>query len=253
MKERCESMKRLAICALIGILALCLTAPAAASDEQLKQLTAEAMKNYEKFQSQVQDLTMVQESMTKTGQGDMEMVMTIMTKGDNLRVDNQIKTPQGEMKTVIIANEEGAWFISPFTGKKAVPKEKATSMQAGQLWWAPYLEKGELVGEEEVNGRPAYVIDLSNAPDAPFNRVWLDKEELIMLKNTAEDAQGKTMEVVFKDFMTLKQGDYKIPKTIVVRQNGQVAAEMKTVDVKVNQGLSDVLFDPDQVDITQQK
>ncbi len=108
-----------------------------------------------------------------------------------------------------------------------------------------YSEAGyntELKGIEEVNGKPAYKLNV-NRPSGSKSTEYYDKETFLKIKEvqTAE-AQGQTMTT------TNEYGDYKnvdgimIPHTLTISGPMPTPMVMKAVTIKVNGSVDPMLF-----------
>ena len=141
--------------------------------------------------------------------GTIEMPFTAEFKQPNkLRFEF---TMQGMTATQAFDGEVG-WSIMPFLGKTE-PEEMAED-QIKQLknqadFKGPlvdYEEKGhtvELVGEEEIDGTPAYKLEVTRA-DGDVDYLYLDEEYFVEFKSeVTREVQGNEMTMI------MDIGDYK--------------------------------------------
>ena len=114
-------------------------------------------------------------------------------------------------------------------------------------WWELISEKTKIVGTEQVGGRECYVVEIKEE-ESPFTRMWLDKENLVLIKGEYKEAEGEITLWVYSDFKKIKD-NWEIPYKIQMYVDGNLAGSLLVKSLEINKGLSDDLFDPDKVKI----
>jgi outer membrane lipoprotein-sorting protein len=181
--------------------------------------------------------------------GSIEVPFTIEFKRpDLLRLEF---TMQG-MTAVQAFDGETGWAIMPFLGKTE-PEEMAED-QVKQLKnqadfegvLVDYEEKGhqvELLGQEEVDGTPAYKLKVTRA-DGDVDYLYLDEEYFVEFKIEAErEIQGSEM------LITTVLGDYKEVDGLIFAHSlelsfgdGQVQQVVTIQDIELGVELPDERF-----------
>ncbi|MBA7471250.1 hypothetical protein ES707_06555 [subsurface metagenome] len=220
----------------------------------LKKLEAK----YAKFEEEIKDMTTVQEIKVVTPEGEMVSEMQMLRKGEKFRMDTTIEMSQapdmpegmGEMKTIIIYDGKDTWMISSFTGKKKKLSGKDEKQyQRERNWWKLISEKAKLLGTEKVGKRECYVVEIEEEEEEyPFTKLWLDKKNLVLIKNESKGTEGETILLIHSDFRKIK-GDWEMPYKTEMYTDGELMATSLVKSIKINKGLSDDLFDPDKVKI----
>ncbi len=218
----------------------------------LKKLEAK----YAKFEEEIKDMTTVQEIKVVTSEGEMVSEMQMLRKGEKFRMDTTIQMSQapdmpegmGEMKTIIIYDGKDTWMISSFTGKKKKLSGKDEKQyQRERNWWKLISEKAKLLGTEKVGKRECYVVEIEEE-EYPFTKLWLDKRNLVLIKNESKGTEGEIILLIHSDFRKIK-GDWEMPYKTEMYTDGELMATSLVKSIKINKGLSDDLFDPDKVKI----
>lgn len=152
-----------------------------------------------------------------------------------------------EMEFIVIYDGEDIWMISPFTGKEKLSDEEK-QYQTEQNWWDWLKNGAEVVGSEKVDGRDCYVVEVEDEEEVPFTRLWLDKKSLTFIKGESKAPTGEKMVVVNSDFKKIK-GDWEMPYKTQIFEDDELISTTLVKSLKINQGLSDDLFDPDKVEV----
>ena len=187
--------------------------PASAQDEmtaeKLIEKNVEARGGKEKLESI--ETARIQATMTAMGpQGSMEIPVQMEWKApDKMRVEF---TVQG-MKGIQAYDGETGWTLMPFMGKTEPQKMSGeeleqTKDQFQDIRGALYNpeEQGyavEYVGEEEVEGTPAYKLKLTKGDDVTY--YYLDKDYFLEFKTEGKMTTPQGQEVS----MATSIGDYK--------------------------------------------
>lgn len=216
----------------------------------------EAKAKYAKFEKEVKDMTIMQETkmvISEKDKKEMTSEMKILRKGEKFRVETKMQMPDmpeamGEMETVIIYDGEDLWMISSFLGKKKLSDEEAHEYQTERNWWDLISEKAKIVGTEKVDKRECYVVETKEEKEFPFTRIWLDKKSLDLIKGERKQPKEETMLWVHSDFKKVK-GDWEMPYKTEIYTGEKLVSTSLVKSLEINKGLSDDLFDPDKVKV----
>ncbi|MEE8179845.1 MAG: outer membrane lipoprotein-sorting protein [bacterium] len=224
--------------------------------QDLSSIFKELEAKYAKFEEEIKDMTTVQEIKVVTSEGEMVSEMQMLRKGEKFRMDTTIQMSQapdmpegmGEMKTIIIYDGKDTWMISSFTGKKKKLSGKDEKQyQRERNWWKLISEKAKLLGTEKVGKRECYVVEIEEE-EYPFTKLWLDKRNLVLIKNESKGTEGEIILLIHSDFRKIK-GDWEMPYKTEMYTDGELMATSLVKSIKINKGLSNDLFDPNKVKI----
>lgn len=224
--------------------------------EDLSTIAKEAQARYAKFEKEVKDMTIVQE--TVMSEPKMTSQMKMLRKGEKFRMEVKIKMQMpeeaemppgmGQMETIIIYDGKDTWMISSFTGKKKKLSGKDEKQyQRERNWWKLISEKAKLLGTKKIGKRECYVVEIEDK-EYPFTKLWLDKKNLVLIKGESKGAEGEIILLIHSDFRKIK-GDWEMPYKTEMYTDGELMATSLVKSIKINKGLSDDLFDPDKVKI----
>ena len=222
--------------------------------EDLSTIAKEAQARYAKFEKEVKDMTIVQE--TVMSEPKMTSQMKMLRKGEKFRMEVKIKMQMpeeaemppgmGQMETIIIYDGKDTWMISSHMGKRKLPDEEGKQYQRESNWWELLGDAAKIVGSEKVNGRDCYVVEVEEKEEFPFTRLWLDKKSLTLVRGESKGPRGEKVLVVCSDFRKIK-GDWETPYKTEVYMGGRLMSTSVVKSIEINKGLSDDLFDPDKV------
>jgi outer membrane lipoprotein-sorting protein len=203
------------------------------------------------FEKEIKDMAIVQESTMITPERKITSEMKLFSKGEKFRMETKTEMPEaspgmGGMETTMIYDGKDMWMISPFMGKKKLPKEKEKEHQAERNWWGMVSEKAKIVGTEKVGNRECYVVDFTEQKDSHFDKVWLDKKNLVLTKAESKGAKGKAIISRYSDFRKIK-GEWEMPYKTEIYEGNKLLSTTLVKSLQVNKGLSDDLFDPNRV------
>lgn len=206
---------------------------------------------YAEFDKEVKDMAIVQESTMVTPEGKVTSEMKLFSKGKKFRMETKTQMPEsspgmGGMETIMIYDGKDMWMISPFMGKKKLPEEKEKEHQAEKNWWGMVSEKAKIVGTEKVGNRECYVVEIKEKKESHFDKVWLDKKNLVLTKAESKGAKGKAIISLYSDFRKIK-GDWEMPYKTEIYEGNKLMSTTLVKSLKINKGLSDDLFDPNKV------
>ena len=179
----------------------------------------------------------------------MEMPFTITTARPNkIRVESSF---QGS-KIIQTFNGEKGWMLAPMMGnfEPTVLSETELKMlksqgdMDGQLW--DYKKKGnvvELLGEEVINGAPAYHLKITTAAGDIIHQ-YIDKASHQITKVSTKQVIGGAeteIENALSDYRMVK--GISVAHSIATRMNDQTITTIKIDQVKFNEKVDDSLFD----------
>lgn len=213
----------------------------------------EAKAKYAAYEKQVKDMTVLQELKMNTAEGEMTSQAKLLVKGPKFRMDTMTRLPNmpkemGPMQTIVIYDGKDTWMISPFQGNKKLSPEEARQYQAQRNWWSLISEDAKIVGAEKVGDRECHVVEIAQK-DYPFTKIWLDKDNLVLVKGESKGPKGETFLWVQSDFRKI-EGGWEIPYQSQVYADGKLLVTATVKSIEINKGLADDLFDPTQVKAT---
>lgn len=130
----------------------------------------------------------------------MELPLTIMVKKPNMV---KILQEFNGMEIVMAYDGEKAFMINPMTGSTdavEIPEEQAASVKEYNLFRDTFMDNFKagrvtLVGEEAVEGKPAFKLTMKNEAGA-VTTYFIDKETYLTVKSVQTVSQmGQEMEV----------------------------------------------------------
>lgn len=216
-------------------------------------LIKKAEAKYANFYKEVKDITMVQEMKIVMPEGEMTSEMKMMRKGEKYRVVTKMSMPNmpkgmGEMETIIISDGKETWTISSFAGKQKLPEGDEVKHQGNLGWWDSFSKEAKITGSETIKGRDCYVVKFKEEAESYTTRVWIDKNELFLVKSESKGDKGGTMTIVYSDFRKIK-GNWEIPYETEIFSDDKLVTTIKVRSLEMNKGLGDDLFDPDKVEV----
>jgi len=227
------------------------------------ELKAQIEAKYGSFSDEVKNMEMVMESEIKgmegmQGPGPSEIKM--FRKGDKYRMEMKMNIPEGagmpaemrNMTNIMIFDGKDLWSINQFAGKTKIEAD-ADAAKGDQLsWWKDMPENGEIIGSEKVGDRDCYVvetwdIDTSSVTGKGENKIkgWIEKETLLLIQSEFKGAKDETFKTVNSNFQKVK--NWELPYTTEIYVGEELISKTTIKSIKINQGLSDDLFDADKV------
>lgn len=208
-----------------------------------------ARARYANFERKIRDMVVVYNTETSPPQGkSMTSEMKVLKKGKRFRTESVIKMPQGEMKNIVIYDGRDTWIVSPFAGKKKVPRGEEKQYNTERDWREFLSERAEIIGTEQVDRQECYVVLTETDDEHPFTKLWLDKKSLLLRRAEGDGPQGRTMRCEYSDFRRIID-DLEIPYRSEVYIGGELVFTHVVKSLDINTGLSDSLFDPDRIEI----
>jgi len=230
---------------LLGIMSLVLMVGQVLAQD-LASIVKQAEANYAKFENEVKDMTIVQETKVVTPEGEMTSETKMLKKGEKFRMETRIQAPEAPempagMETVIVYDGKDTWMISPFLGMKKLSAEEEKQYQKESNWWKLVSEKAKIVGTEKVGERECYVVEMEEGAEYPFTRLWLDKKNLYLTKGESKGPKKETIVWILSDFRKIK-GTWEMPYKSETYADGKLMSTSLVKTLEINQGLSDDLF-----------
>jgi outer membrane lipoprotein-sorting protein len=238
--------KLLLLLALTSMLAT----PALAYD--MTNLRTDMKAHIEKMMKVVGDVTIQQEATFEAAAAGMSaMKATTYIKGNRWRSDAVMKaTDKGKgMDLEVTSLYDGSDMWSVTMGMKQKLPKGMMGQHGPNGLWNEFPEGAKVTGEEKVNGRDAWKVLYAAAKGAPKSNdgpttVWVDKATFMPIQMESE-AGGKPVRIVMSDFRNVK--GYEMPHLTEMFSDGKKTMTMKVIKLETNKGLSDDLFDPEQL------
>ena len=206
------------------------------------------------FNKKISDMIIENETEILSSEKEVKQRMKIMRKGDKFRIETIMELPVEEksqlnpdaFKTTAIFDGENMWLISPIIGKKRLSDDENRNYQNERNWWDFVSENDKIDGIENVGKYKCYVIEIKEQEGSPFSKIWIDQKSLNMLKSEIEGQDGKTT-FLYSEFQKIKD-KLEIPYKTELYMGERIVSTTKVKSVKINQCLTNDLFDPDKLE-----
>jgi len=222
------------------------------------ELKGQIEAKYGSFSDEVQDMEMVVETESKgmekmQGPGPSEVKM--LRKDNKYRMETKMMMPEGsgmpDMTNIMIYDGEALWSVNQFAGKTKISDDADT--KGDQLsWWKDMPENGKIIGSEKLGDKDCYVveawdIDTSSAAEKGENKIkgWIEKGTLLLIQSEFKGAKDETFKAVNSNFQKVK--NWELPYTTEIYVGEELISKTTIKSLKINQDLSDDLFDADKV------
>lgn len=184
----------------------------------------------------------------KASQMGMEMPMVMqMKQPDKVRV---VTTFNG-MDIVMAYDGVKGYMINPMTGASdpvELPAEQLGDVQRYNMFHNQLLEqfnggKLKLLGEEDVNGQPAYKLEVAAAEEGKPSYIFIDKGSNLIVKTTAtvnQMGQDFEVETYTKEYSDIN--GIKFPKVTSSFVNGMEAGGMTFDKIEIDREMNDSIF-----------
>ncbi|MCK5534562.1 outer membrane lipoprotein-sorting protein [bacterium] len=206
------------------------------------------------FKKEVKDITIVQEMQIQQGKNQVISKNKVYRKGKKYRIETSIPTPSDaettgkmkQMKTIFIFDGRNEWVISPFMGKKKIPPKEQKNYQIGTNWYDQLPTKAKITGSEKIGKHNCYVIEFKPNDSFSFTKIWIEKKNLLLIKAQGQEKKERVLSIINSDFKKIK-GIWEMPYKTNVYYDKQLMSTLVVQSLKLNQELSNDLFDPDKV------
>ncbi len=154
-------------------------------------------------------------------------------------------------KVVNAYDGQDVWMINPFMGDSTpqiVPEEQAKIMKQNNFdsEFLDYADKGytvEYVGQDTVDGKPAYEIKLTKK-DGDIEYHYFDEQSYlpVMMKGFVSSGpqKGAEADIYFNDFRPV--GKLLFPFEMETRTNGSTVQQVNFSDIELNNPMDDSMF-----------
>ncbi|MDI6850400.1 MAG: outer membrane lipoprotein-sorting protein [bacterium] len=173
----------------------------------------------------------------------------VMRKGVKSRTEMEMPI-KGDKKipAIIVFDSLEYWMISPVIGKRKISSSEAKIYGEEERWWEE-AKQPNIVGDENLNGRDCFVIEYKDENGNKTYRLWVEKKEYLLLKSETTEKKNKFTNI-YSDFREVYD-DLKMPFKIETYKNGKLVSTITFKEIKVNQNLSDDLFNIDKIEVRQ--
>ncbi len=231
------------------------------------ELKSQIEAKYGPFSDEIKDMEMVMESETKgvegmEGAGPSEIKM--LKKGEKYRIEMKMSMPEGagmpagmgDMTNIMIFDGKDLWSVNQFAGKTKIQADADAAKGDQMSWWKDMPGNGKIIGSEKLADKDCYVveawnedIDTSSVTTGEKNKIkgWIEKGTLLLIQNEFKGAKGETFKAVNSNFHKVK--NWEMPYTTEIYIGGKLMTKTTIKTFKINQGLSDDLFNADKVSV----
>jgi len=183
----------------------------------------------------------------RASQMGMEMPMVMqMKQPDKVKV---VTTFNG-MDIILAYDGVKGYMVNPMTGASdpvELPQEQLGDVQRYNMFHNQLLDqfragKLKLLGEEDVNGQPAYKIEATGEEGKP-SYIFIDKASSMIVKAVAtvnQMGQDYEVETYTKEYMDVN--GIKFPKVTTSFVNGMEAGGMTFDKVEIDREMDDSIF-----------
>lgn len=209
----------------------------------------------EQKMGKINDAEMTMEIKTEEDGREMTIETVHMVKGEKFRSDAKVPAPKEvpgdmeEINIVTIFDGENMWQINPFRGKTKMEDEKKEEYQERgyNFYWFKLMSEGEVnyISEEQVNEKNCY--HYKQTTEEGTIEMWIDKTNLAPVK-IIDGTEEETQTISFSDFKEVRDG-WVIPYKTKIYSGDELKVETVIKSFKINQGISDDKFNPDNVDV----
>ena len=109
------------------------------------------------------------------------------------RMDVEVKYDAATGKSFRIVSQSGSSLLCNKVLKRAVDSEKEASQDKGATALTPANYRFQLLGSESLDGRPAYILDVTPLTASKFlyrGKVWVDAADFAVVKMETEPAKN---------------------------------------------------------------
>lgn len=198
----------------------------------------------------------VESQMTIHGRRASRTITSVSyTVGDKKSFTEYLSPPREE-GTKMLKLEDQLWIYSPSTDRtiQISGHMLRQSVMGSDLSYEDMMDdrkltdvySAELTGNEEINGRPAWVLELeATVTDIAYARrkIWIDTERYVPLKEELYAKSGQLLKRSVMSEITRVDGRW-YPMTIVYKDMMKQGdgTEFKITDIKFNQDIPEYIF-----------
>jgi outer membrane lipoprotein-sorting protein len=156
-------------------------------------------------------------------------------------------------EAVLIINGPQRFFAAPKIGQRKhenlekEPVRRQSLLEYGGLLSADTLGfmRAKFVHEETLNSTPTLIYDLTyQNGSASYYRLWIDPKTRLIRKRAWYDGENRLRATFcYEDVKEVAEGVYLPGRCDILNADGTTAGSMTYTGAKINQGVSDTLFD----------
>lgn len=133
------------------------------------------------------------------------------------KMEVEVNYDSSSGKSFKILSQSGSNFLLEKVLKRAVDSEKEASRDKGTTALTPANYRFHLAGNENLAGRPAYILEVEPIIASKFlykGRVWVDAADLALVKIEAQPAKNPSFWISQTSIRTItsKSGDFWFPE-----------------------------------------
>jgi outer membrane lipoprotein-sorting protein len=191
---------------------------------------------------------MVKAETTEGGISKEPIETVTYTKGSMSRTETKMADKGKEMTSIQIFDGKDSWMI---TGDKKMHLGSAETSKELARKYKDQMDKfnnenSVVIRTEQLNGKDCDVLESTLKEKEKVKAkslMWIDKKDGVMYQMVSLDASGKEdFKMVLSDYRVV-YGKAQMPYLTEFYANGKQVMKKTIKSVKVNQGLSDDLFD----------
>ncbi|MEW6379403.1 MAG: hypothetical protein AB1611_07325 [bacterium] len=205
-------------------------------------ITQTAREKHENLKAAIPNIALVQESITVTDKDNITSIIKSFKQGEKFRMEAEItsKLNQGK-KAITIYDGTDYWTIS--SGVKTRLSEdmkKKIQTTAERKWWDLLPDGAEIKGIEKIDESECYLIAPGKVSPPKveknsINRLWIDKEKLMLRKVESIGLKGEIYIMVISDFRTIKD-NIEIPFKVMTYKDNKLVSTVTTKSCEINNG-----------------
>ena len=132
-------------------------------------------------------------------------------------MDVEVAYDAASGKSFRIVSQSGSKFLCDKVLKRAVDSEEEASQDKASTALTTANYKFELLGSDNIKGRPAYILDVQPIAPSKFlyrGKIWVDAVDFAVAKIEAEPAKNPSVWIsrTSINFTSAKTGDFWLPE-----------------------------------------
>jgi hypothetical protein len=133
------------------------------------------------------------------------------------KMEVEVSFDSGSGKSFRILSESGSKLLCEKVLRRAIESEKEASQDKGATALTSANYKFQLAGNDSVNGRPAYVLDVAPLKESKFlyrGKIWVDAADFAVAKIEAAPAKSPSFWIsrTLIRYTSAKTGDFWLPQ-----------------------------------------